>query len=198
LIVLSIIALFALLSFYSSPSPFALMFKRTLPMIQSDYMFAFVFVLECTLTTLHIAPHTAMKSSFIATYGGANGYGYDGMMIDKLRHEQFGRLATQGVTYMDHAGSTLYSETQIRTALTALTSTIHANPHSPSSYGAATSLSVERVRQMVLSHLGVTSRTHSLIFTAGATAALKMIGESFPWYCIVYRVAHKRPRTHAM
>jgi molybdenum cofactor sulfurtransferase len=109
---------------------------------------------------------------------------------------------------LDHAGTTLYSESQIRTALSELSNTIHANPHrlayfscrplclsqvyaidhtlaSPSAYGASTSQGVERVRAMILDHFGVTSRTHSLIFTSGATAALKLLGETFPWYAFL-------------
>ena len=33
----------------------------------------------------------------------------------------------------------------------------------------------------MLSHLQTSSEEYSVVFTAGATAGLKLVGESFPW-----------------
>lgn len=40
---------------------------------------------------------------------------------------------------------------------------------------------VDSARQSVLDHFGVSPREWSVVFTSGATAALKMVGELFPW-----------------
>lgn len=45
----------------------------------------------------------------------------------------------------------------------------------------ATAARIDSVRQAVLAHFGADSREWGVVFTAGATAALKMVGEAFPW-----------------
>lgn len=44
-----------------------------------------------------------------------------------------------------------------------------------------TSLQIERIRDMVLSHFQVNRQEYQIVFTHGATHSLKMIGEYFPW-----------------
>ncbi len=107
-----------------------------------------------------------------------SGYGY-GDTINSLRESHFKRL--KGQTYLDHGGSTLYSEVQLTQALTAHASTLYANPHSGSSVSIATRDMLDRTRDRVLSFFGTTSSQYSVIFTSGATAALKLLGEAFPW-----------------
>jgi molybdenum cofactor sulfurtransferase len=59
---------------------------------------------------------------------------------------------------------------------------VYGNPHSGGGFASgATYTQVTEVRDMVLAFLGVDSTTHSVIFTSGATAALKLVGECFPW-----------------
>lgn len=45
----------------------------------------------------------------------------------------------------------------------------------------ATSAQVDSIRLAVLAHFGAYPREWNVVFTSGATAALKLVGEQFPW-----------------
>lgn len=84
---------------------------------------------------------------------------------------------------MDHAGSTLYASTQLESSFRELSSGLFTNPHSH--HGAATAEStsgkMERVRRQVMRFFSADPDEYALVFTSGATAALKLVGECFPW-----------------
>ncbi|ENN81165.1 hypothetical protein YQE_02429, partial [Dendroctonus ponderosae] len=79
--------------------------------------------------------------------------------------------------YLDHAGATLYSEKQLANIFTDLSNNIYSNPHSHSSE--FTKDAVDIVRYKVLSFVKTSPDQYSVIFTSGATHALKLIGETF-------------------
>ncbi|KAJ1990401.1 hypothetical protein H4R33_001727 [Dimargaris cristalligena] len=83
--------------------------------------------------------------------------------------------------YLDHAGATVPSQTAIREFSETMCQSLFGNPHSQSRVSLATADRVQAVRTAVLAWLGTTERTYSVIFTANATAALKLAGECFPW-----------------
>lgn len=56
------------------------------------------------------------------------------------------RVSLIGECYVDHAGATLYSDTQIRNVSTDLHSTLYANPHSVGIGGSSTQDIIERTR----------------------------------------------------
>ena len=56
------------------------------------------------------------------------------------------RCMSVGVTYLDHAGATLYSEQQLRYTMQDLSENIYGNPHSGSECSQCTSELVELVR----------------------------------------------------
>ena len=96
--------------------------------------------------------------------------------------ETLSRLASEfphveGLTYLDHAASTLYSKSQVDAVSRELTSTLVANPHS----GGRSSELVAETRSSVLGFLGASSDEYTLVFTAGATASLRLVGECWPW-----------------
>jgi molybdenum cofactor sulfurtransferase len=55
------------------------------------------------------------------------------------------------------------------------------NPHSRGPSGLKTARMIEDARELVLSHFHTTSDEYEVIFTSGATASLKLLGECFPW-----------------
>ncbi|CAN8293056.1 unnamed protein product [Cochlearia groenlandica] len=109
-------------------------------------------------------------------------YGYpDGpKTIKEIRDTEFKRL-DQGVVYLDHAGSTLYSELQMENIFKDFTSNVYGNPHSQSDISSATSDIIADARHQVLEYFNASPEDYSCIFTSGATAALKLVGETFPW-----------------
>lgn len=62
-----------------------------------------------------------------------------------------------------------------------LTNNVYGNPHSRNPSSQLSSDITERVRSRILKHFNTTSEKHTVIFTAGATAALKLLSESFDW-----------------
>jgi cysteine sulfinate desulfinase/cysteine desulfurase-like protein len=59
----------------------------------------------------------------------------------------FGML---GLVYLDHAGSTLYSELQMEAVFSELTTNVYGNPHSQSDSSSATCDILREARQQVL------------------------------------------------
>ncbi|XP_015082926.1 molybdenum cofactor sulfurase [Solanum pennellii] len=119
------------------------------------------------------------KEQFLKEFGSYYGYANSPKNIDEIRATEFKRL--NDTVYLDHAGATLYSESQMEAVFKDLNSNLYGNPHSQSTCSLATEDIVGKARQQVLSFFNASPREYSCIFTSGATAALKLVGETFPW-----------------
>uniref|UniRef100_A0A665TYM0 Molybdenum cofactor sulfurase n=1 Tax=Echeneis naucrates TaxID=173247 RepID=A0A665TYM0_ECHNA len=86
-----------------------------------------------------------------------------------------------GITYLDHAGATLYPESLVRDFCSDISRNIYGNPHSHNPSSRLTHDTMEGVRFRVLQHFNAPPEEYSVIFTSGCTAALKLVAESFPW-----------------
>ncbi|XP_055842708.1 molybdenum cofactor sulfurase 3 [Episyrphus balteatus] len=91
----------------------------------------------------------------------------------ELISREFKRLGEN--TYLDHAGTTLYSEKQIEFAEKVLKENLFCNPHTCKVTGDL----VDQVRFRILNHFNTNSNDYAVVFTANATAALKLAGECF-------------------
>ena len=101
--------------------------------------------------------------------------------LDRLREREFSRLDAQGHVYLDYTGGGLYGATQIRRHMELLLTRIFGNPHSANPASAATTELVERCRRHVLDYFRASPEEYVLIFTANASQALKLVGESYPF-----------------
>ncbi|XP_073116611.1 molybdenum cofactor sulfurase isoform X3 [Elaeis guineensis] len=119
------------------------------------------------------------KEEFLRRFGEDYGYPNAPKNIDEIRASEFKRL--QGLVYLDHAGATLYSEAQMEAVVKDLTSNIYGNPHSLNDSSMATSDIISAARLQVLNYFNASPKNYICIFTSGATAALKLVGEGFPW-----------------
>ncbi|KAJ6378375.1 hypothetical protein OIU78_028592 [Salix suchowensis] len=131
----------------------------------------------------------ADKAEFLKEFGSEYGYPNGPKSIDEIRATEFNRLDQKGIVYLDHAGATLYSELQMEAIFKDFSSNIYANPHSQSDSSSATSDIIREVRQQVLDYCNASAKEYKCIFTSGATAALKLVGEAFPWSresCFMY------------
>ncbi|KAF9678625.1 hypothetical protein SADUNF_Sadunf07G0054000 [Salix dunnii] len=131
----------------------------------------------------------ADKAEFLNEFGSEYGYPNGPKSIDEIRATEFNRLDQKGIVYLDHAGATLYSELQMEAIFKDFSSNIYANPHSQSDSSSATSDIIREVRQQVLDYCNASAKEYKCIFTSGATAALKLVGEAFPWSresCFMY------------
>jgi selenocysteine lyase/cysteine desulfurase len=103
------------------------------------------------------------------------------MLIAAVRRREFGRLDAQRLAYLDYTGSALYGESQLREHFALLRSGLFGNPHSESAPSQASSEMIAHVRHEVLAFFDVDDSTHDVIFTANATAAIKLVAESYPF-----------------
>ncbi|XP_027724699.1 molybdenum cofactor sulfurase isoform X2 [Vombatus ursinus] len=116
---------------------------------------------------------------FQTTSLSRHSYGYVQGSMKALRESEFSRL--RGITYLDHAGTTLFPQSQLTRFMDDLTRDIYGNPHSQHISSKLTYDTIEHVRYRVLEHFKTTSEDYSIIFTSGSTAALKLVAEAFPW-----------------
>ncbi|XP_026997805.2 molybdenum cofactor sulfurase [Tachysurus fulvidraco] len=97
----------------------------------------------------------------------------------ELNRREFSRL--KDITYLDHAGTTLFAESQVKAFYEDISRNIYGNPHSHNPSSKMTHDTVERVRYRILEHFNTSPDEYSVIFTPGCTAALKLVAETFPW-----------------
>ena len=101
-------------------------------------------------------------------------------LLDKLRATEYRRLDEHRQVYLDYTGGSLYAESQIQKHFELLRSTVFGNPHSANPTSATMTEHVERTRRSVLDYFNA-GDDYTLVFTQNASAALKLVGESFPF-----------------
>jgi len=101
--------------------------------------------------------------------------------IDRLRAADYGRLDRDGQIYLDYTGGSLYADSQVRAHAELLTAGVFGNPHSGSLSSMASTTLVERARRRVLEFFHAPPSTYTVVFTQNATAALKLVGEAYPF-----------------
>lgn len=102
-------------------------------------------------------------------------------ILDKLRATEYRRLDEKRQVYLDYTGGSLYAESQIQKHFDLLRSGVLGNPHSANPASTAMTEHVERTRRAVLRYFSAPAEDYILIFTQNASAALKLVGESFPF-----------------
>ncbi|KAI0207670.1 Molybdenum cofactor sulfurase [Lamellibrachia satsuma] len=97
--------------------------------------------------------------------------------IENAKVTDFKRL--KGITYLDHAGTTLYSQRHLDAFYNDLSGNVYGNPHSDSESSRLSGDIVDRTRYRILQHFGVSAEDYHVVFTGGATAALQMVAQNF-------------------
>jgi len=100
-------------------------------------------------------------------------------LLDNLRATEYGRLDAREQIYLDYTGGSLHAESQLQKHFEMLRSGVLGNPHSASPASVAMTEHVERTRRSILNYFNARAEDYVLVFTANATAALKLVGESF-------------------
>ncbi len=101
--------------------------------------------------------------------------------FEALRSSEFGRLDEGGHVYLDYTGSGLYASSQLRRHEAFLERHVLGNPHSENPASAAATRIVEQARHAVLEFFGADPAEYAAVFTANASAALKLVGEAYPF-----------------
>ncbi|XP_078488487.1 molybdenum cofactor sulfurase-like [Ciona intestinalis] len=99
--------------------------------------------------------------------------------LEGIIDKEFSRL--QGLTYLDHTGATLYAKSQIDAYTHDLQSNIYGNPHSGNPSSELMLDTVHQVRNTVLAHFNVSCEEYDVVFTHGATEAIKILADNFNW-----------------
>jgi selenocysteine lyase/cysteine desulfurase len=99
----------------------------------------------------------------------------------ELRAREFARLDLKNIAYLDYTGAALHAASQVQDHHAALLNDVYGNPHADHDPSRTSDMVTEAARADVLALLGVDDRTHTVIFTANASAAIKLVAESFPF-----------------
>ena len=96
-----------------------------------------------------------------------------------LRAREFARLDRQGHVYLDYAGAALYPASLVRRHATHLLEEILGNPHSESTPSRASTRAIEIARTETLRFVNADPAEFDVIFTANASAAVRILAEAF-------------------
>ncbi|MCJ1377461.1 hypothetical protein MMC17_000556 [Xylographa soralifera] len=106
--------------------------------------------------------------------------GYYPQSVDEIRNREYPLL--RDITYLDHAGTTLYPGSLIHNFGRDMTSNIFGNPHSASPSSELSTKRIERVRSRVLQYFKADPKDFDIVFVANATAAIKLVAAAFQDY----------------
>jgi selenocysteine lyase/cysteine desulfurase len=99
----------------------------------------------------------------------------------ELRAREFRRLDDADEAYLDYTGSALYPASLVRWHLDGLQRGVFGNPHSAHGPSSASTRAVESARLALLAFLDADPADYTVCFTANASAAVKLVGESYPF-----------------
>jgi selenocysteine lyase/cysteine desulfurase len=101
--------------------------------------------------------------------------------FEALRRAEFRRVDECGHVYLDYTGSGLYADSQLRRHKEFLASRVLGNPHSENLTSLAATQLVAHARREILDFFGADPEEYMVVFGGNASAALKLVGESFPF-----------------
>lgn len=128
-----------------------------------------------TLSTLGRLPRSGEPAAFLSDFPQYQRT----RILDEARRTEYGHLDRGGHVYLDYTGAGLAAAAQYRAHSERLTDQCFGNPHSENPASRASTERVERARAAVLAHFNADPREYAAIFTANATAACRLVGESY-------------------
>ena len=102
-------------------------------------------------------------------------------ILDDLRATDYARLDQTDQVYLDYTGGGLYADSQITAHMDLLRNGVFGNPHSHNPTSTAMTELVESARAYVLTYFNADPAEYTAIFTANASASLKLVGEAYPF-----------------
>ncbi len=134
-----------------------------------------------TRTALGMDKSSAHSEAAYAEFLRANPAYLATQRLDALRETEYSRLDRGGHVYLDYTAGSLYAESQLRAHMDLLARGVFGNPHSTNPTATASTALDESARSHVLDHFNASPDEYVAIFTANASGALKLVGESFPF-----------------
>jgi selenocysteine lyase/cysteine desulfurase len=99
----------------------------------------------------------------------------------ELRTREFPQLDRERLAYLDYTGAALPSRSQLRALQTLSAGPPLGNPHADHAPSRASTATIAAARAATLRFLGADPAEYGVCFTANASAAVKLVGESFPF-----------------
>ncbi|MHA6625710.1 aminotransferase class V-fold PLP-dependent enzyme [Pseudonocardia sichuanensis] len=129
------------------------------------------------MNTPHCEPAgtAAAERAFLSTFPDFDPHG----VLAELRRVEYGRLDADAHVYLDYTGGGLHAESQIRRHAELLCTRVLGNPHSNNPTSLAATELVQRTRVLVREFFHAPADEYLCIFTANASAALRLVGESY-------------------
>ena len=114
----------------------------------------------------------------------------DFQVFQTLRQREYKRLDQQGHVYLDYTGGGLYPDRLVREHADFLRNAVLGNPHSENPTSLTSTHLMQQARERVLRYFRADPEEYTVVFTANASAALKLVGESYPFqpgshFCLV-------------
>ncbi|KAK4171828.1 putative molybdenum cofactor sulfurase [Triangularia setosa] len=97
--------------------------------------------------------------------------------VEVIRKEEYPHM--NNGTYLDHSGTTIYAASTITRFSHKMLNNLYGNPHSENQPAKVSGDMVDAIRLKALRFLGADPEHFDLIFTANATAAIKLVADSF-------------------
>jgi selenocysteine lyase/cysteine desulfurase/ubiquinone/menaquinone biosynthesis C-methylase UbiE len=119
------------------------------------------------------ARYDAMKAEFLGAHPE-----YVDADVEALRRTELSRLDAHDEAYLDHVGGALAPESLIDHSHRILKQTIFGNPHTGSK---ASEEAYERARAEIYRFFRCTPDEYEIVFTPNASAAIRLVAESFPF-----------------
>ena len=107
-------------------------------------------------------------------------YHHSAKTFDDIRHSEYAQLDKEGHVYLDYTGGNLFSRSQVVKHLDFLQQHVFGNPHSTNPTSLLSTKYAEETRKAVLDYFNA-GDDYYCVFTANATQALKIVGESYPF-----------------
>ncbi len=101
--------------------------------------------------------------------------------VDTMRALEYSRLDALDQTYLDYTGGGLYAESQLRKHHDLLRAGLFGNPHSGNPASRTSTQFADAARRAVLAFVNASPDDYTVVFTANASGALKLVGEAFPF-----------------
>lgn len=101
--------------------------------------------------------------------------------FEAFRAEEFGRLDAAGIAYLDYTAAALYGASQARAHAARLEAGVFGNPHSEHQASRNSAEVMDAARAATLAFFDADPAVYEVCFTANATAALKLVAESYPF-----------------
>src|SRR5262245_16711667 len=100
-----------------------------------------------------------------------------------VRELEFRRLDNDAHIYLDYAGAALYPDRLVREHQRLLRQRVLGNPHSTNPPALASTADASTAKSQLLRFFNADQALYDVCLTANASAALRLVGESFSFGC---------------